>query len=80
MSHRFKWFRPLAARLVESPYLELYARREREGWLSWGDQLSFRGPAQRGGRDEAGTSTATVPEAADDGLGIPAFLDRRRGA
>ena len=31
-------------RLVEGPYLELYARRERPGWVSWGDELPFRMP------------------------------------
>jgi N6-adenosine-specific RNA methylase IME4 len=32
-------------RLVEGPYLELYARRERKGWLTWGDELAFKMPA-----------------------------------
>lgn len=27
-------------RLVEGPYLELYARRERRGWKTWGNELS----------------------------------------
>jgi N6-adenosine-specific RNA methylase IME4 len=31
-------------RLVEGPYLELYARRERPGWVSWGDELPFTVP------------------------------------
>jgi MT-A70 len=31
-------------RLVEGPYLELYARRERPGWVSWGDELPFKVP------------------------------------
>jgi N6-adenosine-specific RNA methylase IME4 len=31
-------------RLVEGPYLELYARRERPGWVSWGDELPFKAP------------------------------------
>jgi N6-adenosine-specific RNA methylase IME4 len=31
-------------RLVEGPYLELYARRERPGWVSWGDELPFQMP------------------------------------
>jgi N6-adenosine-specific RNA methylase IME4 len=32
-------------RLVEGPYLELYARREHPGWVSWGDELPFKMPA-----------------------------------
>jgi N6-adenosine-specific RNA methylase IME4 len=32
-------------RLVEGPYLELYARRERPGWVSWGDELPFQMPS-----------------------------------
>jgi N6-adenosine-specific RNA methylase IME4 len=31
-------------RLVEGPYLELYARRERPGWVTWGDELPFKMP------------------------------------
>jgi N6-adenosine-specific RNA methylase IME4 len=31
-------------RLVTGPYLELYARRPRAGWLSWGNELSFQMP------------------------------------
>jgi N6-adenosine-specific RNA methylase IME4 len=31
-------------RLVEGPYLELYARRERPRWVSWGDELPFQMP------------------------------------
>lgn len=32
-------------RLVEGPYLELYARRPRAGWTSWGNELAFTGEA-----------------------------------
>jgi N6-adenosine-specific RNA methylase IME4 len=32
-------------RLVGGPYLELNARRPREGWMSWGDELEFTGVA-----------------------------------
>ena len=28
-------------RLVDGPYLELYARRERPGWMTWGNELPF---------------------------------------
>jgi hypothetical protein len=29
---------------VEGPYLELFARRERRGWMTWGDELPFKAP------------------------------------
>jgi N6-adenosine-specific RNA methylase IME4 len=29
-------------RLVAGPYVELFARREREGWQTWGGELPFR--------------------------------------
>ena len=32
-------------RLVPGPYLELYARRERAGWQTWGNELVFRAEA-----------------------------------
>jgi N6-adenosine-specific RNA methylase IME4 len=32
-------------RLVEGPYLECYARRPRQGWVSWGNELEFTGVA-----------------------------------
>lgn len=32
-------------RLVEGPYLELYARHPRQGWVSWGNELAFTGEA-----------------------------------
>jgi N6-adenosine-specific RNA methylase IME4 len=28
-------------RLVDGPYLELYARRDRPGWMTWGNELPF---------------------------------------
>jgi N6-adenosine-specific RNA methylase IME4 len=31
-------------RLVGGPYLELYARRERKGWITWGNELAFKMP------------------------------------
>jgi N6-adenosine-specific RNA methylase IME4 len=31
-------------RLLEGPYLELYARRERRGWLTWGNEIEFKPP------------------------------------
>jgi N6-adenosine-specific RNA methylase IME4 len=33
-------------RLVEGPYLELNARRPRPGWISWGDELEWKGVAE----------------------------------
>jgi hypothetical protein len=33
-------------RLTEGDYLELQARGTRPGWLSWGDELEWSGPAQ----------------------------------
>lgn len=31
-------------RLLEGPYLELFARKERDGWVAWGDELAFASP------------------------------------
>lgn len=31
-------------RMVAGPYLELFARRPRDGWVSWGNELEFRLP------------------------------------
>lgn len=31
-------------RLVGGPYLEVYARREQEGWITWGNELVFKAP------------------------------------
>lgn len=31
-------------RLVDGPYLELYARRERRNWVTWGNELKFKSP------------------------------------
>ncbi|MFL9824366.1 MT-A70 family methyltransferase [Rhodoplanes sp. SY1] len=43
-------------RLVDGPYLELFARRERPGWLTWGDELAFREPERN-----AATTTGPAP-------------------
>jgi N6-adenosine-specific RNA methylase IME4 len=32
-------------RLLDGPYLELYARRERPGWMTWGNELPFQSAA-----------------------------------
>ena len=42
-------------RLVAGPYLELYARRERRGWMTWGNELPFMLP------DDAEPQQAIVP-------------------
>jgi N6-adenosine-specific RNA methylase IME4 len=34
-------------RLVPGPYLELYARRDRPGWQTWGNELASKVPAPR---------------------------------
>jgi N6-adenosine-specific RNA methylase IME4 len=36
-------------RLVEGPYLELYARRPRPGWITWGNELKFEMPTDASG-------------------------------
>jgi N6-adenosine-specific RNA methylase IME4 len=36
-------------RLIEGPYLEIYARRERPGWVSWGNELPFKFPTDPAG-------------------------------
>jgi hypothetical protein len=72
-------------RLVAGPYLELYARRERPGWLTWGDELPFKAPSSSG--DVRVAAVAPPPGAVhhfacatrcddDDPLAIPAFLRR----
>lgn len=75
-------------RLVAGPYLELYARRERNNWLTWGNELAFKLPSDAAGlplhHDSDGvireTPSSTEPPAPsapiDDGLTLPAFLRR----
>lgn len=36
----------LAERLAAGPYCELFARREREGWASFGNELALSSPAE----------------------------------
>lgn len=36
-------------RLVGGPYLELNARRERPGWITWGNELQFKVPVDAAG-------------------------------
>ena len=59
-------------RLLEGPYLELFGRRQRAGWVTWGDELEFVLPEQR---------RRPAPDHADeDDLDIPPFLRREAGA
>jgi hypothetical protein len=70
-------------RLVDGPYLELYARRDRENWVTWGNELEFKTPLpphdtdtgeiREPARVVASTQAAPSP-VPDDGLDIPAFL------
>lgn len=59
-------------RLVEGPYLELYARRPRPGWTSWGNELKFEMPPMPPHDPETGEviEESVVQE-------IPAFLRPR---
>jgi N6-adenosine-specific RNA methylase IME4 len=72
-------------RLVAGPYLELYARRERAGWVTWGDELPFVAPsgdAETGEIIERAAGRIGAPEAAyprastsdADLLELPNFL------
>lgn len=47
-------------RLVEGPYLEIYARRPREGWVTWGNEIS---------REQFAIDSAGVPLIADPDTG-----------
>jgi N6-adenosine-specific RNA methylase IME4 len=48
-------------RLVGGPYLEVYARRERAGWMTWGNELEFKMPAPEPSR-VADDGSPTDPE------------------
>jgi len=56
-------------RLVEGPYLELYARRPRAGWTSWGNELKFEMPAMPPHDPETGEVIEN-----DDVIDLPEFL------
>lgn len=43
-------------RLVAGPYLELYARRERPRWLTWGNEVAWRMPEALPETDSCGES------------------------
>jgi N6-adenosine-specific RNA methylase IME4 len=57
-------------RLYPGPYLELFARKKRDGWTIWGNEIE---------RETWGAKPAPAqPSAtADEADGIPAFLNRR---
>jgi N6-adenosine-specific RNA methylase IME4 len=57
-------------RLYGGPYLELFARRPREGWTTWGNEVASPVHADT-------TAPAATASAADLEDGIPLFLDRR---
>lgn len=63
-------------RLSAGPYLELYARRPRAGWTSWGNELAFELPAVLPPHDP---DTGEVLEP-DESIDIPAFLTRKEPA
>ena len=66
-------------RLVTGPYLELFARRERNNWITWGNELAFRSP-QRPQQQSVQVAAPTVaicpPAPPDDDLTLPSFLRR----
>jgi N6-adenosine-specific RNA methylase IME4 len=47
-------------RLVDGPYLEIYARRPREGWVTWGNEIS---------REQFASDAAGEPVACDPSTG-----------
>ena len=45
-------------RLLKGPYVELFARTKREGWVSWGNQVNkFRTPTAPRGKRKASTKS-----------------------
>jgi N6-adenosine-specific RNA methylase IME4 len=66
-------------RLYGGPYLELFARQERDGWTTWGDELPppSVNAETKGETDQSNASTNVEPVAPppDDGS-IPEFLRR----
>jgi N6-adenosine-specific RNA methylase IME4 len=75
-------------RLTEGPYLELYARRERRAWMTWGDEIAFKVPHAISGDPKSGDikepcvssdppGFVSAPLFIEhDGLTLPAFLQR----
>jgi N6-adenosine-specific RNA methylase IME4 len=70
--------------LVEGPYLELFASRERRGWMTWGREVTFKMPDSPSLNPKA-TEVEIIPPSVvcapsqppgDDGLGLPDFLRR----
>lgn len=63
-------------RLIGGPFLELYARRERDGWTTWGNEIpraKFLAP-----HDPETGEIIEQPAQQDDQLTIPPFLRRER--
>jgi N6-adenosine-specific RNA methylase IME4 len=72
-------------RLVGGPYLELYARRERDNWVTWGNELEFKMPPhdpetgeifENAALSDAGSPLSFWAEPLD----VPQFLERRAEA
>jgi N6-adenosine-specific RNA methylase IME4 len=71
-------------RLVEGPYLELFASRERRGWMTWGQEVTFKMPDAPSLDPGAGEVEIIPPSvvyapsrpSGDDGLQLPDFLRR----
>lgn len=49
-------------RLVEGPYLELYARRERAGWLTWGNEIPFNPAGLRASQSQSAPIAPDIPD------------------
>jgi len=60
-------------RLVSGPYLELYARRDRKDWITWGNEIPFK-PSLPPHDPETGEIIEPLPPTAADGLDLPNCL------
>jgi hypothetical protein len=71
-------------RLVDGPYLELFASRERRGWMTWGQAVKLEMPDAPSVNPGAGEVEIIPPSVVcsrsrpshEDGLGLPDFLRR----
>jgi N6-adenosine-specific RNA methylase IME4 len=67
-------------RLYPGPRLELFARKPRKGWWTWGNEVAAPDAADAApplDEPKLDESAPAAPSPDDDGLGIPTFLDRR---